>query len=29
MVAVEFRVGIVMESFDFLGSLMGKGIFYI
>jgi hypothetical protein len=29
MIAVEFRVSLVMESFDFLGNLMGKGIFYI
>lgn len=29
MIAVEFKVGLVMETFDFLGTLMGKGIFYI
>jgi hypothetical protein len=29
MIAVEFRVGFVMEAFDFLSTLLGKGIFYL
>jgi len=29
LVAVEFKIAFVMDMFDFLGNMLGRGIFYI